>query len=767
MIVTSDTREMELSEGLNSVGFKIDGNNAKAFDLLSSALYKDKPLAVIRELSCNAYDAHIAAGKKDVPIWVHLPTPLEPFLSVRDEGVGLSHDDVMNLYSTYFASTKSSSNDFVGAFGLGSKSPFSYVDSFTVTSIYNGEKRIYTAFKNDKGVPSITCMHIETTNAVNGVEINVPVKNEDVNLFVRTAAKFYATFTPFPTVTGNSSSHYAKPLTLIDTVDNVAVYAFNSDIGEVSIRQGNVVYPLNLGMINTPLRSKYGHYTEWSTIIDVPIGSIEVTAGREEISYSKPVIAFLNNLYQTTKEKFKLSATNEINSYTNLYDALTSFKSYKISGNFLFGTNKIDITYKCMPLEWPTIKIDSCPELDAIHLMQKSTGRYYGGVRSASRWVKDDYYANNGYLHNLARGSNPSSSSKYDTIVFDSSILVGRKAKDGYDYSSQTILLVMDKTFTCDFTSLVNENALELGPIRRIVVLSGTDVAKKLNDALEKELGKPNLLKCVLSSSLKEPVVVPAAKAQKSKGTLKGFKVDEVEAYVASGNSVNSISRDNSLYRPIELAKGGYYMSDVSAYSRHGYLSFPNNVVGDSGINKTLKTLKIVDDNNSIFIFPKSYYKTLDKYSSIWKDLNTEVKPFLDTYVADKDLLDYAKKTRKSKYCANKDLMNTLVSITAAGKLKSKFVNAILKKYEKFIEIDPADELKEAKIKCLEYFNYLPAGMQMQSDTFDEDNKIIIKFPFVKDYINNHYYTHAFKELDEAVKYINAMSYIEENNIQL
>ena len=36
---------------------------SKAFQILSSGLYSNKILAIVRELSCNAWDAHVAAAK--------------------------------------------------------------------------------------------------------------------------------------------------------------------------------------------------------------------------------------------------------------------------------------------------------------------------------------------------------------------------------------------------------------------------------------------------------------------------------------------------------------------------------------------------------------------------------------------------------------------------------------------------------------------------------------------------------------------------------
>jgi hypothetical protein len=96
---------------------------AKSFNILSSGLYANKIRAIIRELSCNAVDSHVAAGKADVPFDVYLPTALEPFFRIRDYGTGLDHEQVTNIYTTYFESTKTGSNDFIGALGLGSKSP--------------------------------------------------------------------------------------------------------------------------------------------------------------------------------------------------------------------------------------------------------------------------------------------------------------------------------------------------------------------------------------------------------------------------------------------------------------------------------------------------------------------------------------------------------------------------------------------------------------------------------------------------------------------
>ena len=65
---------------------------AEAFQILSSNLYSNPKLAIIRELSTNAYDSHRDAGKDDEPFYLHLPTESEQFFCIRDFGTGIPED---------------------------------------------------------------------------------------------------------------------------------------------------------------------------------------------------------------------------------------------------------------------------------------------------------------------------------------------------------------------------------------------------------------------------------------------------------------------------------------------------------------------------------------------------------------------------------------------------------------------------------------------------------------------------------------------------
>ena len=105
-------RDIERSGNFVESTFKIKANG-KAFKILSDGLYSDKIKAIIRELSCNAYDSHIEAGT-DKPFDVHLPTRFDPTFYIRDYGTGLSKEDVEAIYTTYFESTKTNTNDAIG-----------------------------------------------------------------------------------------------------------------------------------------------------------------------------------------------------------------------------------------------------------------------------------------------------------------------------------------------------------------------------------------------------------------------------------------------------------------------------------------------------------------------------------------------------------------------------------------------------------------------------------------------------------------------------
>jgi hypothetical protein len=297
MIINSTPDNKATFAGVSQVSeFKIR-NSAKAFGILSSGLYANKIRAIIRELSCNALDSHVAAGKRDVPFDLHLPTFLEPYFSIRDYGTGLNHSEVLNIYTTYFESTKTASNDFIGALGLGSKSPFSYTDNFTVIAIKNGIKGIYSAFINDDGVPAIALMGQEESTEETGVEVRFAVTNkEDYDNFRHETRSVFRYFPLRPKLNIESL-----------TFDNVE-YEEENIIPNVHRRKsrhnsenraimGNISYPIELP--RGSLSSDELMFIDGKSLdLYFDIGEIDFQASREGLQYTARTIAAIEQRYQ-------------------------------------------------------------------------------------------------------------------------------------------------------------------------------------------------------------------------------------------------------------------------------------------------------------------------------------------------------------------------------------------------------------------------------------------------------------------------------------
>jgi hypothetical protein len=294
-------------------------NSAKAFSILSSGLYANKIRAIIRELSCNAVDSHAAAGKADTPFDVHLPNTLEPHFAIRDYGTGLSHQQVTQIYTTYFESTKTASNEFIGALGLGSKSPFSYTDNFTVTAIQNGVKGIYSAFINGEGVPSIALMMQEPTDEPSGVEVKFSVNERyDFDKFRQEARIVYKHFALRPVVSGNGDFGFVDAnYESFDIVPGVHSYA-NGRSGSVAI-MGNIAYPIEVPAADQSigdLRNLLGCGLE----MHFGIGELDFQASREGLSYISETVAAIKAKLEQVNTALTVVISKEADAIENLWD---------------------------------------------------------------------------------------------------------------------------------------------------------------------------------------------------------------------------------------------------------------------------------------------------------------------------------------------------------------------------------------------------------------------------------------------------------------
>ena len=336
MLVKQETTEL-MSGGLGEGNdFKIAAT-AKAFDILSSNLYQNKILAVIREVSCNAADAHKMVNKPLSEIQITLPTWSTPVFSVRDFGPGLSHKSMLHLYTTFFLSDKDKSNYLIGGLGLGSKSPFSVADQFIVTSWYEGTKRSYICFKNN-GIPAINLTSEEPSAEPSGLKVEVVVSTTRLSDWGLEAFKYFRWWPDAPQLTQCARPEFIFNDEIILQsnvfINNLPSWAFSSKLIDPVVYMGMVPYQLNFAAL-TQLPPEVGEALNGSGLIMVfPIGELEINPSRETLSYNpttcQALCARLATIYKTVQSEIEA----KIASATTLFEARQmAFSTTQVHGN--------------------------------------------------------------------------------------------------------------------------------------------------------------------------------------------------------------------------------------------------------------------------------------------------------------------------------------------------------------------------------------------------------------------------------------------------
>lgn len=119
-------------------------------DILAK-LYTNPLAAAIREYTSNAIDAHIASGSNQ-PVEVSLPSRQNQWLTIRDYGKGLTTFDILTVYANFGSSDKRGSDEFIGGFGIGSKSGLAISDAIYVNSWTEGKMNSFVIKRTVDGI---------------------------------------------------------------------------------------------------------------------------------------------------------------------------------------------------------------------------------------------------------------------------------------------------------------------------------------------------------------------------------------------------------------------------------------------------------------------------------------------------------------------------------------------------------------------------------------------------------------------------------------
>ena len=226
-------------------------------------LYGDREMAVLREVTTNALDAHVAAGVTR-PVEVYTPTELSPTLTIRDYGIGLSVEDIRNIFSQYGASTKRQTNDQVGSLGLGCKSPLAYADAFTLIAVKDGIKATVSVRRAEEGGGTMDVVSTEPTTEHNGVTVQVPAKR--YSGFQAKAEDLFSYWQPGTVLLNGEPPTPIEGLAVTDRLLFVQG-------GDDKIVMGNVPYPVTWPNLRLGYRD--------GLVATVPIGTVAFQPSRE------------------------------------------------------------------------------------------------------------------------------------------------------------------------------------------------------------------------------------------------------------------------------------------------------------------------------------------------------------------------------------------------------------------------------------------------------------------------------------------------------
>jgi Histidine kinase-, DNA gyrase B-, and HSP90-like ATPase len=361
MIVTQSKANVVTQgvQGAVSFGIKQEGL-AHIFNVLRNQLYSDKILAVLREYSCNAVDAHTEAGHSR-PIEVTLPSRLSLELKIRDYGLGLSETDIQEIYAFYGESTKRKSNSLIGQLGLGSKSAFAYGDNFVINSFYNGIKTTYNAYIDPSQIGQIAKLASASTNEANGVEIVIPVKPADCETFVNTARSLFTFFKVKPMVRGVANFTYEEKPCIYSGADWRIFKADRNSYGRNCVAvMGNIGYTISSSALkldeNNDAEATIERLLSNCDIqLDVPIGEFDIAASREGLQYTDRTIENLKKRILVIRDFLVADITKQLKgaqslwSFKKMLGEMHNFNSpYYVVCNAMRGKNGYDYNGKAV-----------------------------------------------------------------------------------------------------------------------------------------------------------------------------------------------------------------------------------------------------------------------------------------------------------------------------------------------------------------------------------------------------------------------------------
>jgi hypothetical protein len=318
MIPTTENTTTQSNIDGHKIQMRFDEDSLVHLMSLLTNAYTDPELAVVREYSTNARDSHIEAGQTRA-IEVETPSALKPVLIVRDFGIGLSEQDIEQVYSLYGASTKRDTNDQVGALGIGGKSALAYTDQFTVVGVKDGVRTVVSVSRDEDGAGTMTIVETLPTDEDNGVEIMVPCHRHSD--FDEKAKAFFRYWPKGSVLLNGKEPDHIDGLKLTDRIMLVEREGFYD---KSVVVMGNIPYE-----IPSEIEPLKGALNGRRVVATVPIGDVHFAPSRETLQLTGRTKKRMEALNEEAQSALAVSIQTDIDSAPDKVEALRKATAWR------------------------------------------------------------------------------------------------------------------------------------------------------------------------------------------------------------------------------------------------------------------------------------------------------------------------------------------------------------------------------------------------------------------------------------------------------
>lgn len=355
MKLQEHANKLETNVEAESQNFGI-GDASVVIEILRNRLYENKIQTLVQEYICNARDAMREMGKGN-GFEITVPTRLNPVFKVRDFGPGISPDRMANVFVMYGSSTKRNTNGQTGGFGIGAKSAWSYTDSFTIVSIVDDIRRTYIAHTGVNNNGRLDLVSTDKTSESNGTEIQVAVKDYDIDEFRHAVFRAIYFWDKKPKLKGElnpptlTTGHRIGDTEIIQAETMPTYVRISAYSEEMMAVIDGIPYPIPQKLIQKiPNLQKLSQLVKHSVILHFGNGIVEVSASRESIADSTRTVNALNKLagkacleistYLTDTFGKVTDTTTYLNTYAELSqyletDKYANFGEYSIKNGWI------------------------------------------------------------------------------------------------------------------------------------------------------------------------------------------------------------------------------------------------------------------------------------------------------------------------------------------------------------------------------------------------------------------------------------------------